>query len=52
MQNIIILSVSSARLLVEHMAQYDATRVVAAELASVQEAAKAAMGRCTQGYAR
>jgi hypothetical protein len=30
-----------ARLLAEHMAQYDATRVVAAELASVQEAAKA-----------
>lgn len=29
-----------ARLLAEHMAQYDATRVVAAELASVQEAAK------------
>ena len=30
-----------ARLLAEHMADYDATRVVAAELASVQEAAKA-----------
>jgi YgiT-type zinc finger domain-containing protein len=30
-----------ARLLAEHMAQHDATRVVAAELASVQEAAKA-----------
>ncbi len=29
-----------ARLLAEHMAQHDATRVVAAELASVQEAAK------------
>ncbi len=29
-----------ARLLAEHMAQNDATRVVAAELASVQEAAK------------
>ncbi len=30
-----------ARLLAEHMARHDATRVVAAELASVQEAAKA-----------
>lgn len=30
-----------ACLLAEHMAQHDATRVVAAELASVQEAAKA-----------
>ncbi len=30
-----------ARLLAEHMAQHDATRVVVAELASVQEAAKA-----------
>jgi len=30
-----------ARLLAEHMAKHDATRVVAAELASVQEAAKA-----------
>jgi len=30
-----------ARLLAEHMAEHDATRVVAAELASVQEAAKA-----------
>ena len=30
-----------AELLAEHMAQHDATRVVAAELASVQEAAKA-----------
>lgn len=29
-----------ARLLAEHMARHDATRVVAAELASVQEAAK------------
>ena len=29
-----------ARLLAEHMAQHDATRVVAAELVSVQEAAK------------
>jgi len=29
-----------ARLLAEHMAQYDATRVVAAELASVKEAAR------------
>lgn len=30
-----------ARLLAEHMAKHDATRIVAAELASVQEAAKA-----------
>jgi hypothetical protein len=30
-----------ARLLAEHMAEYDGARVVAAELASVQEAAKA-----------
>jgi len=30
-----------ARLLAEHMARHDATRVVAAELASVQEAARA-----------
>ena len=39
---------SIARLLGEHMAEHDAKRVVVAELASVQEAAKA-MGVSVQG---